>query len=106
MGEKPCGLVGHLQDAVELVRATALFGAAQEINGLQELMQRDAAMLEYGANLDRELLAAFLLLAFPHANASSLALELRGGADRAAMWADRTIRPQRPFEVLECRRLA
>jgi hypothetical protein len=63
-------------------------------------MQRNTAMLEYGPNLHRELFTAFLFIAFPEANAGrTLAVlgfgspQFRGSADRAAMRANRAIRP-------------
>ena len=96
VGEEPRGLVGDPQDPVELVRGAALLGAAKQVDGLQHLAQGDAAMLENGPHLDRELLAAGLLVAFPDANPGGLPLaQLGGGPDRAAMRANRAIRPER-----------
>ena len=37
-------------------------------------MQRDTAMLENGPDLDRELLAAILFIAFPEANRGTFAI--------------------------------
>src|SRR5687768_3810553 len=83
--------------------ADALLAGAHEVDGLQHLVERHAAVLEHGSDLHRELLAAFLLVAFPNAATGTVALELGGRADRAAMRADRVATPQHAFEVLECR---
>jgi hypothetical protein len=68
-------------------------------------MERDAAMLENGSDFDRELLAAFLLVAFPEAK-PGLALAVLaapGGLQPGclpngpAMGANRAIGPQGGF---------
>jgi hypothetical protein len=63
---EPGRLVGDLQNPVQLVRGAALFRAAKQVDGLKHLMQRNAAVLENGPDLDRELLAALALIALPH----------------------------------------
>jgi hypothetical protein len=63
-------------------------------------VQLDLGALENGADRDRELLAASVALI--DALAMSFALE-RSGFGRAAMRANRTIRPELSFEVLASR---
>jgi len=93
VGQEPSRLIGHSQHAVELVRGDALFGGAEQIGRRQPLGQRNLGSLEDGAHGHGELLAALLLAALPQALAVRLALKLVVVADRAAVRADRTIRP-------------
>jgi hypothetical protein len=110
MRKEPCRLVSDLQDAVQLMRRAALFRAAKQVDGLQHLMERNAAMLENGPHLDRKLLTAFPLVALPQPETGLAfavafpAAELGCPTDGPAMRANRAVRPQGPFEVLECRR--
>src|SRR6185312_10657798 len=60
--KEPRRLVADLQNAVELVSRNALLAARHEIDGLEHLVERHTAMLEHGADLYRELLAALAAL--------------------------------------------
>ena len=99
MAEEPGALVRDLQRPVHLMGADTLLARAHEIDGLQHFVQRDAAVLEHGAYLHRELLAAFV--AFPYAATVRLTLELRGIAVSAAVRADRVAGPKNGLQVLK-----
>ena len=85
---------------MKLVGRHALLRHAHEVDGLEALVQRDVSLLEHGAYLDRELLAATLLTALVKAHAG-LAEVVVLRVDRTAMGADRSDRPKLAFEVRE-----
>ena len=62
MREEPRALVSDFQNAVQLVGADALLPGHDQVNGLEHLVERDAGIVEHGAHLDGELLAAFTTL--------------------------------------------
>jgi hypothetical protein len=64
-------------------------------------MERNTAMLENGPDFDRELLAAFLFVALPHADPGSLPLQLGRVAYGPAMRANRAIRPKGFLKVFK-----
>ena len=63
--------------AVKLVAGDALLAAGQQIDGLQPQVQRDVALLEDGADLHAELLAAGVALVEADAGALPAILEMR-----------------------------
>jgi hypothetical protein len=80
---------------MELVSAYALLRAANQVYGLQELMERNAAVLENRTHLDRKLLAAVAALVKANANPlGRVSLDLADAIHAAAMRADRAVRPQ------------
>src|SRR5262245_48971116 len=68
--EKPCRLEADFERAVQLVRADALLGRANQEGRLERLMQREAGVFKDGPNLHRELLPA--VMALPEAVADAL----------------------------------
>jgi hypothetical protein len=95
---EPRGLVRHAQRPHELVAADPPLAAAQQVRGLQPLVQRDVAGLEHRADRDGE-----LALAGPAAaQALSAALHHRDPVLAAATRAHRTMRPQDRFQLREC----
>ena len=62
MSQEPGRLVLDLKDAGELVRADALLARHDQVDGLKHLVERHAGMLENGARLHGELLAALAAL--------------------------------------------
>ena len=88
--------------------AKALFAGTKQMGRLQAFMQRDMSRFENGPNLHGELLAALFRVALPK-TVSNKALRaflarLRTDANqsasvinRAAMRANRTLRPQKAF---------
>jgi hypothetical protein len=51
-------LVGHFQDAVHLMGRNILLAAAHQVDGLEQLVERDMAFLEYRTHSHRELATA------------------------------------------------
>src|ERR1019366_9095495 len=94
MREEPSRLVLNLKDAMQLMRAYALFRRAEQMNRLQHLIQRDMRRFENSAYFHRELLAA--ITALPQAKAR-LAQVIVLAAHRTTMRANRTFRPQHAF---------
>lgn len=60
MAHEPRRLVGHLDRAVELVGADALLAPAHQVEGQQPLVQGHMALLQHGADRDRELTLAIV----------------------------------------------
>lgn len=102
VGEKPCGLVSHLQHPVELVSRDTLLRAGHEVDGLERLIERQAGMFKDGANLDGELL--FAVATAPEAEPDALGRVGRYLSDpihAAAMRARSAIGPNDPLKMLE-----
>jgi hypothetical protein len=98
MLQEPRGLVLNLKDAVQLASRDAFLRCAREMDRLEQLMKRDASIFEYGADRHAELLAAIAALVKAMANALlRVRLDLADAIHRAAMSADRTLRPKRIF---------
>jgi len=83
---------------VELVRADALLGAAEQVDCLKHLVERDARVLENRADLDRELFFAITALVEAVADAlRRVRLDLADAINAPAMRADWAVRPQPAF---------
>jgi len=96
VGHEPRGFVGNLKGTVKLMRRHALLGRAKQISSQEPFMQRDFAILEHGANLYREVLAAFFFGATVFAGA----LGCVSLAHRSAVRANRTHRPTQLLQIL------
>jgi hypothetical protein len=92
---EPSGFQGDAQSPVKLIAADPLLAGAQQVHGLQPKAHRNVAVLEYGADLHGEGLAA--LVALVNAYAGALALELANAVHAAAVRADRAFRPYAGF---------
>src|SRR5882724_12039187 len=99
MEHEPRSLVGDAKGPMQLMGAHALLTTAQEVDGLEPLMQRDMAALEKRADRNREVAAALLLAAGVQAGAMLIASDL-ADVEGAAMRADRTVRPTDRFKML------
>lgn len=91
MRHEPSGLKGDAKYPVKLIAADPLLRRAQQEDRLKPDMQLDVAGLEDGSNLDGEGLAAGI--AFIDADTGALAAQRAALADRAAMGANPTVRP-------------
>src|ERR687887_1650950 len=94
MRHEPRRLVAHFKDALELSRADRLLRAAEQIDRLQPLVHPDVAVLEDGANANRELPAARSALFETGARLAKVVNLVAV----AAMRADRSMRPQHRFQ--------
>ena len=99
VAQEPRALDRDAEHAVELVAADALLGSAQQMDGLEPLVQRDLALLEDRADLDGELLPASGALLRPN-QPSRVAFERVGATDHATMGAHRAIRPKHTLDML------
>jgi len=99
MTDEPCRFHAAAQHALELARADAFLAGAHQVDRLQPDGHLDMAVLENGADLDRELLAAFL--AVTQAGARRFAVELMDAGRIAvtAVRADRAGRPQPSLDI-------
>jgi hypothetical protein len=88
---EPSGFKRDAQGAGKLVAADALFAGAKQKHRLEPQIHRDVAILENGANLHGELLAA--LVALPKPNAGRFAAHLADAVKAAAMPANGAFRP-------------
>ncbi len=99
VGQESGRLVGDIQNAVQLVRAKALFARREQGDRLQHLVQRNKRGLEHRAYLDRKRLAAGVALA----NADTGALTLQNadplGLAVSAMGANRAVWSQDALKV-------
>ncbi len=90
---------------MQLVSADPLFAAGHQIDGLQHQVERDAAMLENGADLHGELALAMTALLEAHANAlRRVGLDVRDAVNGSTMRARRAFGPDHAFEIIESRR--
>jgi hypothetical protein len=83
---------------VNLMRAHAFLAGANEIDRLQSLVQQDMAGLENGPDAHGELLTAIRAFAKTDAGFSKIIVLT---ADRTAVRANRTSRPQNAFQMGE-----
>src|SRR3546814_472104 len=104
MGHEPSRLVGDAEHTMDLVRAHALLGRREHMDGQQPLVQRHLGALKDGADGDGELLAAGT--AEPQTGPRALALDAAGIVDHAAVRADRTMRPADGLKMLAGRLLS
>ena len=88
----------HAQGSAKLVCADAFLGRAQQIHGLKPDVQRRVAVLEDGADLDGEGLAAGVALI--EADPRRFALELPAVLDNATMWTRASICPNDGLDPL------
>lgn len=101
---KPRSFQSDAQYAVKLIAGNALLAASDQIHRLQPDTHRNLAVLEDGANLHGERLAA--LVALPQASVGSLALQLTYALHpvpimtNASARAAKEIAGKEPFEVL------
>ena len=99
MGEEPRGFHAAPERALNLPSAHSLLAGANELDCLQPQMQREMAVLEYGADPHREGLAAGVTLSqagtasFPSQATDSLVVAI------TSMGADGASRPQVGFDV-------
>src|SRR5437868_988876 len=102
MGQEPRRLVGDFQNAVQLMGGNTLLAARHQIDGLHGLVEREAHVLEHGADLNGELLLA--VATAPKAKPDALfgiGLHLRDPVHATAMRASATVRPDDAFQMLE-----
>ena len=97
MRHEPSALVRYSEHPVKLVGAHALLAGTQEMERHQPLIQSDMAALHQRPGRDREILPAFLLGA---AIPAGLIFELVGVVYRAAVRANRAIRPTLGFQPI------
>lgn len=95
-GEEPGALVGDAERPMQLMRADALLAGGHQVEAQHPLRQRDLAALHDAADRHRERLLA--VVAVDQAFAVRLAGEARD-VRRAAVRADRAIRPAKAFEM-------
>lgn len=95
VGHKPRGLVSNPQNTMKLMGAHSLFGRADQESGQKPLMKGNLGALENGANSNAKVRTA----SFLGAAVNALALGCVGVINRAAMRANRPIRPKGLFEV-------
>lgn len=98
MGQEPSRFISDLKDAVQLMRADALFRRGHQINRLKHLVQRDMGAFKDRSDLDRKLLAAIRAFAKTDAGFAKIIML---AAQRAAMRADRTLGPKDAFEIFK-----
>ena len=94
MLHKPCGFVGDLERAMQLVGADAFLAARHQMRGLKPLVQLHMAALEDRSDRDGE-----FALAWPAAAQSGAAALDRRNPIKAA--AARTERPLRPYNCFK-----
>ena len=99
VGQEPRGFHGALQHPLDLTGADALLAGAHQMNDLQPQMQGQVRGLEYGALAHGEL--AFAGIALAQADPGGFAVQAGDALALAAVRAERTIRPQARFDVLE-----
>src|SRR5216683_6526831 len=83
MQHEPSGFLCHSESAMQFVRANPIFAAHDEPQGGKPLLQRDRRILEYGADLERELLLGMFLVAAVDPRLFEIG-NLLGAASRAA----------------------
>jgi hypothetical protein len=96
MRQKPCGLQGDAEHAVQLVAARALLAGAEQVHCLEPDMQLDMARLENSADLDGEGLAAGIALV--DTDAGAFAVQRPRAIDNTAVRAWPAIGPQPRFD--------
>src|SRR6266566_5170107 len=89
-------LVGNTKNAVQLVRAHALFRARHETDGLKHLAKRNVGTFENRADANSKLLAA--IAAFPQTDPRLVQVVMLA-RDRTAVSANRTIRPETALKI-------
>lgn len=102
--EKPCALIGDFEDAMELMGADALLAARHQVGRLKHLVERDARVLEHGADLGGELTLAIATAMKADTDAlGRVGLDLGYAINAAAMRAYGNAAPDDGFEVRESR---
>jgi hypothetical protein len=86
---------------MKLIAAYALLARAHKEGGLKPQMQWDMALLEHGANANRELLPAIITLLQPEADAANAILHAIENADTASAATVRAMRTIRPDDSLK-----
>lgn len=103
MGHEPRGFVAHAQDAHEFMVGNVVLRGREQVRGVDPLVERNVASLEYRSYSYAE---GFLALpALVDAWARTLATQFVNafGIGVATVRAERTSRPKQAFEVLPCR---
>lgn len=101
MGQVPSGFHAGLEHPLDLPGAHALLARAHEVDHLKPEVQRQVAILKDRAHADGKRLAAGVALAKADPALTSQPSNVFFG--RAAMRADRTLRPQRRLNMGESR---
>jgi hypothetical protein len=107
--QEPCRLIGYAKLALDLVRADPLLRRAHQVDREQPVAEGDRRILENRPDANRELLAAMAALLQPVPNSAALILDAFENVDpirRAAVGADRAIRPAQPLDQLASLTLA
>ena len=99
MAQEPGGFHAATKSPLDLTSSKALLAAGHEVDDLKPNMQRDVAGLEDRSHANGEGLPAGVAL--PKSRSIALTAQPPGSVQRAALWADRPIRPEFRLDISE-----